>query len=294
MELQQLRYFSAVVQSGTINGGARKLGMTQPPVSTQIRLLEAELGCTLFERGSRSISLTEEGRLLYGHAVRILNMTKSAAAEVSNCHNAETGTLRIGVVSSLADLAVEKWFHPFSLRYPRVDFELSEGTTYEMLEKLKNRILDIALVRTPFSKRGLNCFSLTAEPMLLIGTAAFLQSDAESASLAEAASCPLILYRRWADYLDRAFAAGGYNPRILCLADDARTCISWAASGLGVAVAPADISITRSAGLLRTRKIRGLSNTAEATLAVNEGGCDTAVGKKFIAYFRKSCADVKV
>ena len=288
MELLQLKYFTAVVQAGTINGAARRLGMTQPPVSTQIRLLEKELGCTLFQRGSRSIELTEEGRLLYEHAIRILNMTKSAQDAVQDCHSAETGTLRIGVVSSLADFAVEKWFKGFSCRYPLVDFELSEGTTYELLDKLRSRLLDVALVRTPFSKRGLETISLEPEEMLLIGTEKYMNDLPDKVSLLQVSRCPLILYRRWAGFLDQEFAKRGYKTRVLCLADDARTCVSWAAAGLGAAVAPADISSAGSMTGLMTRVIRGLPAQAETTLAVNEGSCDTAVGMKFIEFFRES------
>jgi len=290
MELQQLRYYAAVVQAGTINGGARSLGMTQPPVSTQIKLLEAELGCTLFERGSRRIRLTDEGRLLYDYAVRMLNLSESAASAVAGCRNAETGTLRIGVVSSLADLAARRWFSGFSALYPGVDYALSEGTTYEVLDKLKSRMLDAALVRTPFSRRGLDCVSLAPESMLLMAAPRLLQDLPPAVTLEQAAAFPLILYRRWAEVLDRAFAARGCRPRVLCLADDARTCVAWAAAGLGAAIAPADMELTGGMAQLQARPILGLAQGAETTLACNEGGCDTAVGKQFVRYFKEHCA----
>lgn len=287
MELLQLTYYTAVVEAGTINGGAKKLGMTQPPVSTQIRLLEEELGCTLFERGSRQIRLTEEGRLFYERAVRILRMTQSAAAAVADGRRAERGTLRIGVVSSLADLAAEKWFRGFARRYPLVNYEVTEGSTYELLDKLQNRLLDVALVRTPFSARGFTCFHLAPEDMMVMGTGELLSSLPEAVTLKEAASLPLVLYRRWAEVLDRAFAAQGCKPRVLCVADDARTCVAWAAAGLGAAVVPADMMAVSAAAHLTARPLRGLVPAAETTLAMNEGGCDTAVGRAFAAYFKE-------
>lgn len=287
MELLQLTYYTAVVEAGTINGGAKKLGMTQPPVSTQIRLLEKELGCTLFERGSRQIRLTEEGRLFYERAVRILRMTQSAAAAVADGCRAEKGTLRVGVVSSLADLAAEKWFRGFARLYPLVNYEVTEGSTYELLDKLQNRLLDVALVRTPFSARGFTCFHLAPEDMMVMGTGELLSSLPEAVTLKEAASLPLVLYRRWAEVLDRAFAAQGCKPRVLCVADDARTCVAWAAAGLGAAVVPADMMAVSAAADLTARPLRGLVPAAETTLAMNEGGCDTAVGRAFAAYFKE-------
>ena len=65
MELKHLRNFVVIANEGNISGAARRLHMAQPPLSTQMHQLEKELGCTLFERGARSITLTEEGRLLY-------------------------------------------------------------------------------------------------------------------------------------------------------------------------------------------------------------------------------------
>lgn len=291
MELMQLRYYAAVVQEGSINRGAKKLGMTQPPVSAQIRLLEQELGCTLFVRGSRSIQLTEEGRLFYERAVQILNMAESAAAAVAGCRNAQSGTLRIGVVSSLIDVSAERWFRGFAARYPQVNFELTEGSTYELLELLSRRILDAALVRTPFSARGLECFHLPPEDMLLLGAPELLAPLPEPVGLGQLSALPLILYRRWSGVLDQAFAAKGIQPRIRCIADDARTCARWAQAGLGAAIVPADVPAYSEEKGLAVRTIRGLTPGAATTLAVNEGGCDTAVGRLFCDYFRECCTE---
>lgn len=290
MDLMQLRDYAAVVEEGSISAAAKRLGLTQPPVSIQLRLLEEELGCRLFERGSRKIRLTEEGRLFYGHAVRILNMASSACTAVTQCHNAEAGTLRIGVVSSLADVAARRWFAEFARLHPLVNYELTEGSTYVLLDRLKSRALDAALVRTPFSARGFECVNLAPEDLLLIGPAELLGALPPAVTLRQAAALPLIVYRRWSEVLDGAFAAEGLRPRILCIADDARTCLSWAGAGLGAAVAPCDILSGPTPALLETRAIRGLGPVAKTTLAVNEGGCDTAVGRAFAAYFRACCA----
>ena len=69
MTFDQMQYFAAVVEEGSISAAARRLHMSQPPLSLQIRNLESEYGVQLFERGARQIRLTEAGRLLYRHAV---------------------------------------------------------------------------------------------------------------------------------------------------------------------------------------------------------------------------------
>lgn len=291
MDILQMKYYLTVVQEGSISRAAKALNMTQPPVSMQIRLLEEELGCTLFIRGSRNITLTEEGKIFYEHAGRILNMTKSAAVAVADCHNAATGTLRVGVVSSLVDWSAENWFKGFVALHPQVNYELAEGSTYELLEQLSNRILDVALARTPFSARGFACFSLEPEEMLLIGRKEFVGALPPKVSLKQVATMPLLIYRRWRQVLDKAFAAKGYKPRILCLSDDARTCVTWAQAGIGTAIVPADIFAQNTAVVLQSRVIHGLAPQAATTLVTNEDGCDTAVGRAFVNYFQKCCAN---
>lgn len=222
MELLQLKYYKAVVEAGSINAAAKKLRMTQPPVSMQIRLLENELGCTLFHRGSRKIELTEEGKIFYEHAVHILNMTESAGAAVSDCHSAVSGTLRIGIVSSLAELSVAKWFKGFAEEHPNINYELSDGSTCQLLEKLKSREIDIALIRQPFSARNFEYVSLKPQNLIVIGVDKYITKLSEPVSLEQLSALPLIIYRRWMKVLDQAFAAKGLFPRIICVADDAR------------------------------------------------------------------------
>ena len=71
MELRQLRYFLAVLEEGNLSRAAKKLNMSQPPLSTQMKLLEGELGCELFLRGARRVTPTGAGRLLYERAKAI-------------------------------------------------------------------------------------------------------------------------------------------------------------------------------------------------------------------------------
>ena len=76
MELKQLYEFVTVVREGTISGAARKLNLSQPPLSAQMKQLEKEFGCLLFERGPRKIVLTEAGRLLYERALTMLELDR--------------------------------------------------------------------------------------------------------------------------------------------------------------------------------------------------------------------------
>ena len=84
MELRQLHYFVTIVNEGNISQAAKRLHISQPPLSHQMKLLEEELGVTLFERGSRRIRLTLPGKALYEKALAILDLSALAKTEIIN------------------------------------------------------------------------------------------------------------------------------------------------------------------------------------------------------------------
>ena len=82
MEIRQLEYFRAVVEEGTVSGAAKVLKMTQPPVSYQMKMLEEELNVQLFFRGTKKITLTEAGKVLYARSGSILSVRWSRQASL--------------------------------------------------------------------------------------------------------------------------------------------------------------------------------------------------------------------
>ena len=94
MDLKQLQYFVAIAEAGSITAAAKKLHLSQPPLSMQLKLLEEEMGTLLIERGPRSVTLTDAGRLLYRHAKQILTMADNALHDLADFNQGLRGTLR--------------------------------------------------------------------------------------------------------------------------------------------------------------------------------------------------------
>lgn len=186
MELKQLYGFVTVVKEGTISGAARKLNLSQPPLSAQMKQLEEEFGCLLFERGPRKIVLTEAGRLLYERAVTMLELADVTRKELFDCRDGVTGALRLGVVSSVGSSLLPEWMKEFHAQNPAVRFELFEANTYQLLEQLHANLLELAIVRTPFEAENLVSFPLCRETLLAAGDRKFFseteraQDDASS------------------------------------------------------------------------------------------------------------------
>ncbi|HIX38808.1 MAG TPA: LysR family transcriptional regulator [Candidatus Blautia pullistercoris] len=240
MDIRQLRYFTAIVEEGTLTGAARRLNMTQPPLTAQLRLLEEELKCPLFTRDGKRLHLTEAGHHFYERAQRILGMCDAAVTEMADFQEGAMGTLRIGVISSVKDQLFPRWICCFWKKYPNIRYEIYSANTYQLLEQLQNGQIDLALVRTPFSKTQMDILYIKKEPFLAIGHSSFFPCHKESAlTVKDLENTPLILYRRWEEMLKMRFETEGISPRILCCNDDAQTTLALASLGMGVGLLPA-------------------------------------------------------
>lgn len=239
MNLKQLEYFVAIAEEGQITAAARRLNITQPPLSYEMRALEQELGAELFVRRPRGVELTDAGRVLYARATAILAMTSSAAREVADVSAGRAGTLSIGVISSSGGLVPNERMMRLLQEHPKISFELHEGNTYEVLEMLRRQVVEVGIVRTPFREEGLMVREGPSEPMVALMTpaqAAGKRSDA--VSLEELAGRPLVIYRRFEQIIRNLFETRGLDLRLSCINDDARTTCVWAARGFGIGLVP--------------------------------------------------------
>lgn len=237
MDLKQLRYFVTVVETGSISAAARKLYMTQPPLSAQMQALEQELGCPLLERGARRVELTDAGRRLYERAKTLLELEQTAREEVRACADPAGGVLRLGVVSSVAGEMVPRWLTAFTRQMPGVQLRLTEANTFRLLEQLRQGHIQLAIVRTPCPDEGLVQLPLAEERLVAVAPAGGL--PAAPVALESLTAQPLVIYRRWEPLLREQAERAGLALRPRCVCDDARTAVQLAAAGMGVAVVPA-------------------------------------------------------
>lgn len=241
MDIRQLLYFTTIAEEGSISAAAKKLHLSQPPLSYQMKLLEEELHLPLIERSARGIALTEAGRVLYKRAQGILELSELTRKEMLAMASGFTGTLHIGTVSS-SGASLLGWRIPaFHQKYPQIGFAIHEGNTFELMEMLESGLIELAIVRTPFHNDQLNCLYLSPEPMIAAGAASFFPAGMPSGqpiSLKLLGHAPVILYRRFEKILLSLCEQKGITPQVFCIADDARTTLMWAEAGLGVAVVP--------------------------------------------------------
>ena len=249
MNLEQLDCLIAVVEEGSISAGARRLNLTQPPVSLQLQRLEAECGVRLLDRGSRRVRLTEAGKSLYDTAKRIQSLTLADREDMKNFQLGKKGSLHLGMISSGSGRKFFQGVRYFLQKYPEISFQLYEGNTYQLLDALERETVDLAVIRTPFSRIRVEGKVLCREPFCAVGSRDLFPAVLpEAFALKDLQELSLLVYRRWEGIIQEVCRKQGFSLYFRCLTDDARSCLQWAQAGLGLALVPESV-ISLSHGL---------------------------------------------
>ena len=281
MNLKQLRYFVTVVQEGSISQAARKLYMSQPPLSNQMRELEEELGCVLFERGARNIVLSDEGKLLYEKALGLLEMSDSIEQEVRDMAAGQQGTLKIAMVSSVTAHFGLDIISAFMKKYPNIKVELFEHNTYEILERLANKTVSLAIVRTPYVNPGYQEIKLASEQIVAYGNSTLLPDS--TIIKEELLKHPLMTYRRWRSIVEEHW---GKDVSFKVIGDDARTIVALANSNDCIALVPAS-ALMDCPENMNTAQISGTPISSDINLLVNRDGYLSNCENLFADFVRK-------
>lgn len=145
MEFRSLRYFLMIAREGTILGAAKVLHVSQPALSRQMKDLERELGCTLFNRGSRHIELTEAGMRLRKRAEEIVDLMERTEADFLVSGDTITGEVRIGGGETPAVALIADAIEEVQSEYPLVTFNLYSGNGLDVSERLDMGRIDFGL-----------------------------------------------------------------------------------------------------------------------------------------------------
>lgn len=256
MNFRQLEYFLAVANAGQITAAAQQLHMAQPPLSYQLKQLEAELGVTLLNRSATGTTLTPAGQLLRDYAQQLIDLRERADSQVRSLGQGLAGVLSVGVISSSIGATPNDKLRTLTRHYPKVQIRLFEDNTYGLIDRLDKRLIDVAIVRTPFTAPGLASKTLATESMVAVVPKKYDHFSAATLKVEDLASVPLIIYRRFEHLFQTTFAAKQMAPFIACTCDDARTAVQWAESRMGVAVVPQSVAEQTSGAQTAVRLIR--------------------------------------
>lgn len=248
IELRHLRYFVTVADTLHFGKAAERLGMSQPPLSQQIRQLEETIGARLLTRTNRRVALTEPGRLFLQEARDILAKVEHAAELAQRAQRGELGELRIGFTRTTPlSQDIPRAIFAFRQRYPAVHLQLEELNSLQQIDALLERRLHVGILRPGILPKGLVSKRLFRDPLVAVLHADHpaLKSVGARGKLPTKALAqePFVVFARTAGagVYEHVFAlcrTAGFVPRIAQEAREASTIIGLVAAGLGVSILP--------------------------------------------------------
>lgn len=146
MELRVLQYFLAVTREQSISGAAESLYLSQPTLSRQLKELEEELGKQLFIRGSRRVTLTEEGMILRKRAEEIMELVKKAEDEITQSDEIIAGDITIGTGETDGLRFLTRAAHSLQTDYPLIHLNIISGDSTTVLENLDRGFIDFGII----------------------------------------------------------------------------------------------------------------------------------------------------
>lgn len=160
MDVRVLRYFLAVAQEESISGAAEYLHLTQPTLSRQLMDLEEELGKKLFIRGSRKVTLTEDGLLLRKRAGEIVDLVDKTESEFHEAEGEISGDIYIGGGETAAMRLIAQTARELQEQYPHIRYHLYSGNGDDVMERLDKGLLDFGLLIEPVDLKKYDHFHL--------------------------------------------------------------------------------------------------------------------------------------
>ena len=288
MELRTLHYFTVVAQELNITRAAEKLNMSQPPLSNQIKALEEELGVQLFIRGKRHLELTEEGGLLLRRAVQIQELADKTRQEIASLREGMTGVIYLSMVEGRAPFLAARWIAGFREEFPLVRYNLWNGSSDDVLDRLHKGLADLAVIAAPYDTEHLEGFPVGREPWIamLHPDHPLAQPIGDTIPLSSLVGEPLIVPSRKSrvDAIRRWFGEVGAEPHILCEMSNYMDAAALTSQGVGISIFPQTVDVSN--GLVVSKVVTRPSRQVEYILVWNKGHAPSGLTREFIRYVR--------
>ena len=240
LNLDQLRALIEVAELGSFTQAAKRLHLTQPAISQQIRELEARCGLQLIERVGKSVFATPAGRELILHGRRIMADADHALAAVRQHKEGTAGRVHIGTGPTALVYLLPPTLRKLRDEHPDIEIVVTSGTTHSISEGLLSNVFDIGFTALPVEADGLDVVPVRTDPMVAI-LPATESAIPDKLTPADVASRTLILeYQRVPHrQLSRAWLqAGGVAVRPAMEFDSIEAIKSAVSAGLGMAIVP--------------------------------------------------------
>ena len=242
-DLRQLRCFVAVGEELHFGRAARRLHITQPPLSRQIQMLEHGLGILLLSRTSRSVRLTPAGRAFLLDARRILALSESAASTAQRIAKGESGLIRMGFTAASSYSFLPRLLARVNTRLQDIGVVLTEMVSMQQIEALHANRIDVGLLRPPVDQRDLGVACVASEPLLLAVSTGHRFSTGTAPAMKNLAAEPFITYspvegRYFYELIEEMFREARIPARYVQHISQVHSILALVSAGIGVSLVP--------------------------------------------------------
>jgi LysR family transcriptional regulator, transcriptional activator of the cysJI operon len=257
--LTQLETFQRLARLGSFSRTAQELGITQPAVTRQVRLLEALFGLPLVEIVNRQARVTAAGAFLAERAEQILGNAAALRREMHDFSDGVEGTLEIGATVTIGNYTLPAQLARFQARYPNVVLKVEVGNTVTILQRLRSGRLGLALVEGSVPGADFEVIPYFKDDLVLVVPAAGHRlSMCTSVTPSELSGETLILREEGSgtrSFIERAFRYGGLQPKSIIGLQSAEAAANAVEANLGIAI----LSSVAAQPAVRGGRLRALS-----------------------------------
>lgn len=242
-DLRQLRCFVTVGEDLHFGHAAKRLNMTQPPLSRQIQMLEYALNVQLLLRTSRSVQLTAAGRAFLADARRILALADTAACSAQRVSKGEAGLIKLGFTAASSYSFLPKLLAYVKKELEDVEVELSEMVTIQQLEALRENRMDFGLLRPPVEEPGISTIRITKERLILVVPCNHRFASEPPRSLKDLAGEPFITFspvhgRYFYELLAGVFRKADVSVKYVQHVSQVHSILALVSAGIGISIVP--------------------------------------------------------
>lgn len=243
-DFKSLQCFTELVQSKSFSATADKLCLTQPSVSKIMAALEAEFGVPLLEKHSgrrkRSLEPTEIGRIVYRHALSLLEQRRALYQEIDDYRQVKTGTLRIGISLLGSNLLTGALFH-YHQRWPQIELAFLEEGAHTIEKALLDNALDVGVLLEPVGD-AFEHISLCDYPLMVVVRRDSPAAKKSALPLRALRHESFVLFTQsfaLSNIIDQACRGQGFEPNVVCRTSQWDLIINMVAQNMGLALLPA-------------------------------------------------------
>ncbi|MGG3032340.1 LysR family transcriptional regulator [Bacillus stercoris] len=241
MELKQLEYFYAVCQELHFTRAAEKVGISQPSLSQQIKLLEYEIGTPLFDRIGKKTALTESGKLLLQYTRKIFYEVEQAKTSIDELNGLQRGTILVGTLLTVEDYLITPTLLSFHQKYPGVKVSVFGLRTGDIHKQLIENKLDLGIVFLPMKGDELESISLSTEEMAFAVPEGHPLENQDMLDVEVLKTTPSILLPQQyfiRNLIDEACKDLGFLPKPIFEITTMQSLINMVMKGVGVTILP--------------------------------------------------------